>query len=159
MTDQKRELLRHTVATLAYRGAKATRDCGENFGDFSCGPSSRTPLQILAHIGDLLEWGLSIAKGEQIWRNSNGESWTKEVARFHSCLEDFDKFLASEAELKAPVERLFQGPIADALTHVGQIAMMRRLAEQPMRGENYYVAEITSGITGPQQPRPKQEFG
>jgi len=159
MTDQKREFLRHTVATLAYRGSKAIRVSGEDFGAFNSGPSTRTPLQILAHIGDLLEWGLSIAKGEQIWRNSPGESWSKETARFHSCLEDFDNFLASDAELKAPTERLFQGPIADALTHVGQIAMLRRLAETPMHGENYYVAEITTGITGPDQPTPKQEFG
>ena len=159
MTDPKRELMRHTVATLAYRGSKAIRDSGEEFGSFTCGPSTRTPLQILAHIGDLLEWGLSLAKGEQIWRNSKGESWSKEAERFHTCLDAFDQFLASDAELKAPVERLFQGPIADALTHVGQIAMMRRLADTPMRGENYYVAEIAAGLTGPDQPPPKQEFG
>ncbi|HZJ46789.1 MAG TPA: hypothetical protein VFD63_23635 [Pyrinomonadaceae bacterium] len=101
MTDPKRELLRHTVATLAYRGSKAIRDSGEDFGAFTCGPDTRTPLQILAHIGDLLEWGLSLAKGEQIWRNSSGESWSKEALRFHACLEDFDNFLASEAELRA----------------------------------------------------------
>lgn len=159
MTDPKRELLRHTVATLAYRGSKAIRDSGEDFGAFTCGPDTRTPLQILAHIGDLLEWGLSLAKGEQIWRNSSGESWSEETARFHACLEDFDNFLASETELRAPVERLFQGPIADPLTHVGQIAMMRRLAQTPMRGENYYVADVITGITGPDQPAPKKEFG
>jgi hypothetical protein len=159
MTDPKRELLRHTVATLAYRGSKTIRGSGEEFGRFTCGPSTRTPLQILAHIGDLLEWGLSLAKGEQIWRNSTGESWSKEAERFHTCLDAFDQFLASDAELKAPVERLFQGPIADALTHVGQIAMMRRLADTPMRGENYYVAEITTGLTGPDQPPPRREFG
>ena len=159
MTDPKRDLLRHTVATLAYRGSKAIRDSGEEFGNFTCDPSTRTPLQILAHIGDLLEWGLSLAKGEQIWRNSSGESWSKEAKRFHACLDAFDKFLASDAELKAPVERLFQGPIADALTHVGQIAMMRRLAAAPMRGENYYLADITTGLTGANQPAPKREFG
>jgi len=157
--DDGRTLLRHTLATLAYRGGKAIRDAPSGFSDFRVAETSRTPGQILAHIGDLLEWGLSLAKGEQIWRNSAGESWSKEGARFHACLEDLDNFLASDAELKAPAERLFQGPIADALTHVGQIAMMRRLAETPMRGENYYVADITTGITGPNQPAPKQEFG
>ena len=158
MTDPKRELLRHTVATLAYRGSKAIRDSGEDFGAFSCGPATRTPLQILAHIGDLLEWGLSLAKGEQIWRNSAGESWSKEGARFHACLEDLDNFLASDAELKAPAERLFQGPIADALTHVGQLAMLRRMAGGPIKGENYYVAAIESGRVSADQPAPRAEF-
>lgn len=159
MTDPKRELMRHTVATLAYRGSKAIRNSGEEFGSFTCGPATRTPLQILAHIGDLLEWGLALAKGEQVWRNSSGESWSREAERFHACLTDFDQFLASDAELKAPAERLFQGPVADALTHVGQIAMMRRLADTPMRGENYYVADISTGVTGAHQPPPRQEFG
>src|SRR4030095_4651492 len=102
-------------------------------------------LQILAHIGDLLEWGLSLAKGEQVWRNSEGESWAKETERFHSCLTAFDEFLASDEELKSSAERLFQGPIADALTHVGQIALLRRLAESPIRGENYFIDEVTTG--------------
>jgi hypothetical protein len=154
----KRDMLRHTVATLAYRGGKTLRDAPQHFGTFQPGGSVRTPLNILAHIGDLLEWALALAKGEKIWRDSKGESWATEVARFHACLEAFDSFLASEAKLKAPVERLFQGPIADALTHVGQIALLRRLAEVPIRGENYFVAEIAIGSTGPEQPAARKEF-
>ena len=120
--------------------------------------SVRTPLNILAHIGDLLEWALSLAKGKQIWRNSKGESWSREVARFHKCLEEFDLYLASDEPLATSVEKLFQGPIADALTHVGQIAILRRLGDSPIRGENYFVANIAAGQTGPDQPAPRREF-
>jgi len=155
---EKREMLRHTVATLAYRGGKALRGAPDTFGSFSAGPSVRTPLNILAHIGDLLDWALAIAKGEQIWRDSQGESWSDEVARFHAGLTALDGYLASDEALAAPAEKLFQGPIADALTHVGQIAMLRRMADAPVRGENYFVADITTGETGPDQPAPGREF-
>jgi hypothetical protein len=154
----KREMLRHTVATLAYRGGKAIRGAPDGFEDFRAGKTTRTPLHILAHIGDLLEWALALAKGERIWRDSKGESWATEVARFHSCLEAFDGFVASDSELKAPAERLFQGPIADALSHVGQIALLRRMAEAPIRGENYFLADIEAGSTGADQPSPRKEF-
>ena len=155
---EAREMLRHTVATLAYRGGKVVRDAPESFGNFRAGETVRTPLNILAHIGDLLEWGLSLAEGKQIWRNSKGESWATEVDRFHRCLHELDQYLASDAELAAPVEKLFQGPIADALTHVGQIAILRRISDAPIRGENYYVASIAVGQTGPDQPATRREF-
>jgi hypothetical protein len=155
---EQRELLRHTVATLAYRGGKAVRGVGDEFGNFAAGGTVRTPLQILAHIGDLLEWALALAKGEENWRDSPGESWKTEIARFHRGLAAFDQHLASEAELAVSCERLFQGPVADALTHVGQIALLRRLAEAPIRGENYFLAEITQGQTGPAQPAARREF-
>ncbi|MEK7833862.1 MAG: hypothetical protein AAB401_22430 [Acidobacteriota bacterium] len=158
---EKREMLRHTVATLAYRGGKAVRGVSDEsgqFGNFAAGETVRTPLQILAHIGDLLEWALALAKGEKIWLDSQGASWEIEVARFHACLKAFDEYLASDAEMVAPVERLFQGPIADALTHVGQIALLRRLAEAPIRGENYFLAEIATGQTGAEQPAARKEF-
>jgi hypothetical protein len=157
-TREQRELLRHAVATLAYRGGKAVRGVGDEFGNFAAGGTVRTPRQILAHIGDLLAWALTIARGEEVWRDAPAESWEAEVARFHAGLQAFDEYLASEAELAVPVERLFQGPIADALTHVGQIALLRRLAEAPIRGENYFLAEITQGQTGPSQPAARREF-
>jgi hypothetical protein len=155
---EKREMLRHTVATLAYRGGKAVRGAPDQFGTFKAGGKVRTPLRILAHICDLLDWALAMAKVEEIWRDSKGDSWQAEVDRFHACLSALDEYLASEADLAAPVERLFQGPIADALTHVGQIAMLRRLAEAPIRGENYSLAEIEAGRTGPEQAAPRKEF-
>lgn len=155
---EQREWLRHTVATLAYRGGKAVRGVGDEFGNFAAGGTVRTPLQILAHIGDLLDWALTMAKGAEAWRDASPTSWAAEVARFHTGLQAFDEYLVSDAELAVPVERLFQGPIADALTHVGQIALLRRLAESPMRGENYFLAEIAAGRTGSEQAAAKKEF-
>jgi hypothetical protein len=151
-------MLRHTLATLAYRGGKAVRNAPATFADFQAGNGTRTPGQILAHIGDLMDWGLSIAKGEQKWQNSEPLPWNQEVERFFAALKEFDDFLASSQPLGAPVEKLFQGPIADALNHVGQINMLRRQAGAPVRGENYFVADIAAGRIGPDQAAPKREF-
>ena len=157
-TDPKRELLRHTLATLAYRGGKAIRDTPDGFADFQAGEGVRTPGQILAHIGDLLDWGLSIAMGQQKYRESKPLPWDQEAARFFAALKKFDDFLASSEALQAPVEKLFQGPVADALSHVGQINILRRLATAPIKGESYYVAEIETGRVGADQAKPKREF-
>jgi hypothetical protein len=156
--DTKREMLRHTVATLAYRGAKAVRGASDGFAAFGSPETTRTPAKILAHIGDLLDWGLSIAEGKEAWNDSEPLPWDQEVARFHRALRSFDDCLASDAELSGTCERLFQGPVADALTHVGQIAMLRRMAEEPIKGENYSGAKIEAGRVGADQPAPKREF-
>jgi len=156
--DPGREMLRHTLATLAYRGGKAVRHAPATFADFQAGKGTRTPGQILAHIGDLMDWALSIAKGQQKWQNSEPLPWNLEVERFFAALKAFDDFLASSQPLGAPAERLFQGPIADALNHVGQINMLRRQAGAPVRGENYFVADIAAGRVGPDQAAPKREF-
>lgn len=157
-SDPKRELIRHTVATLAYRGGKAVRNAPPGFADFRAAEDLRTPGQILSHIGDLIDWALSIAKGKEAWSDAKPRSWDQEVERFFAALQKFDAFLASSEPLHAPPERLFQGPIADALTHVGQIAMLRRMAGAPIKGENYSVAEIAAGRVGADQKTPKREF-
>ncbi|MFN2577122.1 MAG: hypothetical protein ABR607_05475 [Pyrinomonadaceae bacterium] len=154
----KREMLRHTVATMAYRGAKATQGADDSFASFKASETTRTPAEILAHIGDLLEWALSIAKGEETWNDSEPLDWDREIYRFHVALESFDDYLASESDLAASCERMFQGPIADALTHVGQIAMLRRIAGRPMKGENYSRAKIAAGRVGADQEAPKRQF-
>lgn len=158
MSDDARSLLRHTVATLAYRGGKAIRGAPETFSAFSPGPGSRTPGQILAHVGDVLTWALGLARGEHVWHDSPPLPWDQEIARFFGCLRALDDQLASGAPLGSPAERLFQGPVADALTHVGQIGMLRRLAGAPVRGENYFKAEIVAGRVGTEQPQPGFEF-
>ena len=156
--NSKRELLRHTVATLAYRGGKAILNAPEGFDQFRANDSTRTPGQILAHIGDLLDWGLSIASGKQTWHDSKPLAWNDEIARFFTALDAFDSYLGSDNPLHAAEEKLFQGPIADALTHVGQIAILRRIAGGPIRGENYYRAEIESGRVGADQSTHRVEF-
>jgi hypothetical protein len=156
--DSSRQLLRHTVATLAYRAGKALRGAPDSFADFRAEAKVRTPGQILAHLGDLFDWALSIAKGKQEWHDSPSLPLSEGVKRFFAALEAFDAFLASDSPLQCPAEKLFQGPVADALTHVGQIAILRRLGGVPIRGENYFVADITVGRVGVDQPAPKREF-
>ena len=156
--DDKRVLLRHTVATVAYRGGKAVRDAPASFAAFSPDGSPRTAAKILAHIGDLFDWALSQAKGAEAWNDSTPLDWSREVDRFFSTLQRFDDYLASDASLAAPPERIFQGAIADALTHVGQLAMLRRLAGAKIKSENYSRAEIVAGRVGAGKTAPRREF-
>src|SRR4051812_9535608 len=121
MSDPARQLLRHAVAIVAYRGGKAIRNAPPTFADFKDCDTSRTPVQILAHIGDLYDWALSIARGQQRWADAPPQPWEQECARFHAALKAFDDYLASNETLHDSVERLFQGPVADSLTHVGQL--------------------------------------
>ena len=155
MTD--REFLRHTVATLAYRAGKALRDAPPAFADLAVAPGTRTPSQILAHMGDLFDWALSLARGHQTWHDATPLPWDQEVARFFGALQAFDAYLASDEPLGWSVERLVQGPIADALTHTGQLTMLRRLAGAPVKGENYAKATITAGAVSFAQAAPRVE--
>ena len=157
-SESSRQLLRHTLATLAYRAGKALRGAPDSFSGFSTGEKGRTPAHILAHMGDLFDWALSIAQGRQAWLDSAPLPWPREVARFFKTLQAFDDYLASDAPLAVSPEKLFQGPVADALTHTGQIAILRRMAGCPIRGENYFRAEITIGRVGQEQPAPVSEF-
>jgi hypothetical protein len=156
--DPKRELLRHAVATIAYRGGKAVRGAPESFATFKAGDATRTPARILAHVGDLFDWGLSIARGQQAWHDSTPLEWDREVSRFFEALARFDAYLASDAPMACSAEQMFQGPLADALTHVGQIAMLRRLAGGAMKGENYFEADIVAGRVGAEQVAPRRQF-
>jgi hypothetical protein len=155
-----RESLRHTVATLAYRCGKAVRDAPASIALFKAGPTTRTPLEVLQHIGDLLVWALMMARGEQGWKESPVRPWDEEVERFFTTLGAFDDYLASGEPLATPPDKLFQGPIADALQHTGQINILRRLAGSSVRGENYRKADIAIGRVGPDQvaPDPSAEF-
>jgi hypothetical protein len=154
----ERELLRHAVATLAYRGGKALRGAPADFGSFDAGEGSRTPLEILAHMGDLFDWAVALCEGRHVWSDAAPGSWESEVERFFDGLRRFDALLAADAPLGFPVERLFQGPVADALTHAGQIALLRRMAGSPVKGENYFKAEIRAGRVGPEQEAARREF-
>jgi len=156
--ETARAMLRHTVATLAYRAAKAVRGAPDSFAGFQAGPSSRTPAQILAHMGDLFDWGLALANGKWSWKDSEPQPWERECARFFTALAAFDARLATNDPLGYPAEILFQGPVADALQHTGQLTMLRRLAGSPVKGESYARAEIVAGRVGAEQSPPKREF-
>jgi hypothetical protein len=156
--DPTRQLLRHTVATVAYRGGKALRGAPEHFASFHIGDKTRTPAQILAHMGDLFDWALSIAQGTQTWHDSTPLPWNAEIDRFFATLKSFDDCLASPQPLEGSLEGLFRGPVADALHHIGQLAMLRRLAGSPVKSENYFRADIANGRVGLEQSAPRREF-
>jgi hypothetical protein len=158
MTD--RDIVRHCIATLAYRASKAVRGAPDSFASFRPGPTSKTAAEILAHMGDLMDWGLSMARGEPSWANSTPLAWPRECERFFAAVKAFDDRLAADEPLHYDLTRLFQGPIADALTHTGQLSMMRRLHGAPMKGESYNRADIVAGRVGAEQTPadPRYEF-
>ena len=156
--DPTRAFLRHTVATVAYRGGKAVRGAPASFAAYSPDGSDRTAVKILAHVGDLYDWALSQARGAEAWNDSTPRDWDAEVARFFTALQRFDDYLASDAPLAVTAETLFQGAIADSLTQVGQLAILRRLAGARMRSENYSRADIVAGRVGDEQSAPRREF-
>lgn len=158
MMDSKLQMLRHTVAALAYRGGKTLRGAPEGFSSYSANPGTRTPGEILAHICDLFDWAVKMADGVHEWRPLGPRSWEEDSARFFAGLEAFDARLAAGKPLGFDAEKLFQGPVADALTHVGQLAMLRRMAGAPVRAENYVRAHIAVGTVGAAQPAPVLEF-
>jgi hypothetical protein len=154
-----RAILRHLAATLAYRAAKVLRDAPQGFGGFSSRPSARSPVQIVAHMGDLMTWGEHLARGEYVWRAEGSQDWKVEVRRFFERLAALDRALASEGPLPdRAAEQLIQGPLADALTHVGQLAILRAAAGAPVRPESYARAEVVAGRVGPDQAPPVREF-
>lgn len=159
-TSRDRALLRHMLATLAYRGGKAVRDAPDGFAGFQPEGARNTPLALVAHIADLVAWAHRWCKGgdEATYRVGTPASWGAEVARFFDALAAFDGFLQTDAPMRAPLERVFQAPLADALTHVGQIALLRRMAGAPVLGEAYRAAPIVAGRVGPDQGPPGREF-
>ena len=155
--DPDLPMLRYTVATLAYRAGKAVRGAPESFGDFHTGQDGRTPVQILSHMGDLFDWALTMTDGEAVWKDAAPLPWDEEVARFFAALERFDARLQAGRPLANPATKVFAGPVADALTHTGQIAMLRRMAGAKIRGESYFKAEIIIGRVGFEQAPPRRE--
>jgi hypothetical protein len=157
-TDDGLPLFRHTLAALAYRGGKAVRGAPADFAGFRSSDTTRTPGNILAHIGDLMDWTLSILKGSPAWKDSRPLAWEEETARFHASIGAVDALLTHEHPDALVLRTLFQGPIADAFTHVGQLTLLRRMAGSPVRGENYFIADIETGRVGPAQAPPRKEF-
>jgi hypothetical protein len=154
--DEKRELLRHMLAALAYRASRALDGAPDSFAGFA--GAGRMPVQILAHMGDLLDWAFTAAVGKERWHTSQPQQWRDEKQRFFQALGALDAFLASGGEMKAPIEKLIQGPVLDAFTHVGQLAMLRRLSGSPTKGESFVAAAIAVGQVGADQPAAVQPF-
>jgi hypothetical protein len=146
-----RLFLRHTLATLAYRAGKTVRGTPEAFGQHRQSPDSPSCVEILAHMGDLMDWVLRMLQGESRWTSATPLPWDREIARFFAALKAVDDYLAAGQPIRWEVGRVFQGGIADALTHTGQLAMLRRLSGHKMKGENYSRADIVAGRVGIEQ--------
>ncbi|MCI0330226.1 MAG: DinB family protein [candidate division Zixibacteria bacterium] len=156
--NEVRRFLRHATATIAYRGAKALRGAPPEFAHFKAGPTTRTPLEILAHIGDLLEVSAARLRGPARWKTAPPDTWERQTARFHAALASIDLALASDTPIDVPLDKWYQGPFADALTHVGQLAMLRRMFGAPVKGEAYFYADIQPGRVGPDQTTPDAKY-
>jgi hypothetical protein len=150
-------LLRRLVATLAYRAAKVLRDAPPGFDAMQL-TSTRRPCQIVAHMGDLMTWALCLARGDYVWKAEGSDDWTVEVQRFFDRLAALDAELAADRPFEGSVEMLIQGPLADALTHVGQLALLRGVFGAPIRPESYARADIVVGRVGLAQAAPRREF-
>jgi hypothetical protein len=153
--DDKRRMLRHFLAALAYRTQKALRDAPPAFGDFEAGARIRTPRELVRHMTSVLGYARTHFVGGRYWPEPLPDL-PAEIARFHAMLEDLARHLDVGTPLRDETtpERLLQGPFADAMTHAGQIAMLRRLAGAPVPPENFIVADVDAGRLGPDQPMP-----
>jgi hypothetical protein len=150
----ERALLRHFLAALAYRAQKALRGAPAGFGDFRAGPGSRTPAELVRHITSVLGYARTFFVGGR-YRPEPEPDLGNEVRRLHAMIADLAAHLERGDTMNGTTpSRLLQGPFADAMTHVGQLAMLRRLAGSPVPPENFIVAHIDPANLGPDQPPP-----
>lgn len=155
-----RTFLRHALATLAYRAGKTVRGTPADYGDYRVADGSPSPREILSHMGDLMDWLLRQLQGDGKWTTATPLPWDQEIARFFAALGALDAYLASGAPIGYEPGRFFQGGLADALTHTGQLAMLRRLSGHKMKGESYNRADVVIGRVGIEQmpANPQYEF-
>ena len=149
-----RETIRHVLAALAYRTQKALRGSDERFPDFSVGNGTRTPAELVRHMSSVIGYARTFFISG-IYRAEPLSTFSNEVERFHKLVEDLSAHLAAGTEIKQiSLNQLLQGPISDAMTRAGQIAILRRLAGSPVGSENYIFAEISAEKLGSDQPLP-----
>lgn len=156
--DDTRTMLRHLLAVIAYRTSKSVRGAPAAFAAFKASPTTRTPVEILAHMGDLMDWGLTMTREKPRWNNATPQPWDDEVRRFFAAVTAWDAYLAGGAPIAAPLGKILAGPIADTLNHTGQLNLLRRMAGAPVRGESYAKADIRVGQTGLEQPAANPEY-
>jgi hypothetical protein len=154
--DRDRELLRHFLGAIAYRAQKALRDAPAHYPTFSAGHRARTPLDIVRHMASLMGYVTTHFVGGTYPVNPEPlPTFVAEVARFHENLQKVGALLESDAPLRdITLEQLLQGPLADTMTHVGQLAMLRRLADSPVPPENFIYADIRADRLDANQPPP-----
>ena len=153
--DRDRELLRHFLAAIAYRTQKALRGAPQHYPAFSAGNRIRTPAELIRHMTALMGYVRTFFQGGSYPTKPDPlPTFQEEVERFHEMVEAVGKLLASDAPCSLTTEQLLQGPFADAMTHVGQLAMLRRLADSPVAPENFIYADIRADRLHADQPPP-----
>ncbi len=152
--NEKRQLLHHFLAAIAYRVQKAIRGAPAGFEHFRAAPGVRTPHELVCHITNVLGYGRTFFVGGA-FPSRVPTNWTEDLNALHEMLEDLGRHLVTGASLRATTEeRLLQGPLSDAMTHVGQLAMLRRLAGSPVRPEDFIMAAVSANNLGQNQPNP-----
>ena len=152
--DRDRELARHFLAAIAYRTQKALRDAPGHYPDFAAGNRVRTPAEIVRHMTSLMGYVRTFFIGGTYPPRDPLPTFGDEVAAFHAMLQEVGGLLESGAPIAVSIEQLLQGPLADAMTHVGQLALLRRLADAPVAPENFVYADVRGTRLGPGQPLP-----
>ncbi|HET9837888.1 MAG TPA: hypothetical protein VFR84_06610 [Candidatus Angelobacter sp.] len=152
--DSSSGLLKHFLAAIAYRTQKALRGAPDSFAQFHAGNHARTPHELLWHMTGVLGYLRTYFLGGA-WRPEKLPAFGDEIRRFHDVLEDLARLLDNPAQAREiSAEQVLQGPLADVMTHVGQLALLRRLAGSPVAPENFIRAAIDAGNLGPDQPQP-----
>lgn len=141
----KNEFLRHTLSTIGYRFQKSVKYRNQEFEDFSLGKGSRSPKEIVNHMYAVLSSTTFYLLEEKRQKKSPEKlSLDLEIDRFNEELKNLDQLL-SEKDLPINYsKKLLQGPLSDILTHIGQIAMLSRLNNQPIEGEDFSAATIST---------------
>jgi hypothetical protein len=152
------DFFRHTLATIAYRAGHSIRTAPQSFAEFKAGASSKTPLELVAHMTDLLDWSLTELKGESDWHERPPTNWETDVARFYDSLKKLDGYAAAGHPTKTDLMRLFQGPMVGCFVYIGRIDMLRRRHGSPVKREIFFEADIVIGRVGPQQTPPRMEL-
>ena len=150
MNDSRR-LLQHFLAALAYRTQKALRDAPIGFGNFRAAPTARTPFELLWHMTGLMGYARTMFRGGE-FEPPRLPTMAEEITRFHEQLEALrDDFGDPKLTAQIGDEQFLQGPLADAMTHAGQLAFLRRLYGSPVPSENFIFATIeATNVTGRQ---------
>ncbi len=155
--DDSPHMVRHFLAALAYRFHKAVKDAPEGFAELDAGHGIRSPLAIVHHVNGVLGYARVVLETGDLdhWHEVPRLGWREQLALVHQTLEAIDALLAADRRIDPDkLQRLLQGPLADAMTHVGQLAMLRRVAGSPIHAESFYKADIRAGQVGEAQPEP-----
>ncbi len=142
LMNQNSHFIQHFLKVLSYRFEKAIHNAAESYPKHASGHGIRTPLELLGHMNGVLEFAISSLKN-QPRRNIPEQSWQEQITLYYEKLKELNQLMQENSFDTDTLERILQGPLADAMTHIGQLAMMRRLANSAIAGENYFAADMS----------------